>query len=297
MSNTRRLGLAVTQIALFSGVILVATNYQLILDQYALATYKPSAKVASIESNISLTNYSRALLYRANPRVDTKTQFNHDCQTKPGDLELGCYYRNQIYILEIDNPSLSPEMDVVTAHEMLHAGWDRLGSKEKMQLANDLESVYASINDPELKDRMVGYAKSEPGEQTNELHSILATERSVLTPSLENYYSRYFSNRQTVVSAHAKYTAIFESQRKSLEDELAAIRSQKAQLTVLNNQMDNYKSSSRISQYNSLVAKQNDLVDRINARIEAYQKGVDEYNALSLVLDSRQITETESGVK
>lgn len=297
MNTTRRTSIVLVQMALLAGFIGVVLNYQLILDRYALATYKPSAGVVAIESQISLTDYARSLLYRSDPRIDTKAQFNVDCQTKPGDLELGCYYHNRIYVLAIDNQSLSPEMDVVMAHELLHAGWERLSNGERTQITAQLETVYAGLNDSDLMARMASYAKSEPGERANELHSILATEQVTLTPKLETYYARYFVNRQVIVAAHAKYTAVFDSQRKALENELATIRKLKGQLASLNYQMEGFKSTGRIAQYNALVPRQNQLVDDINRRIDVYQKGVAEYNALSKTLDSQQITDTESGVK
>ena len=297
MFSIRRMSLVVLQVTLFAGLIALAFNYQALLDQYALATYKPAANVATIQSHISLTDYARGLMYRSDPRVDTKTEFNADCQTKPGDLELGCYYHNRIYVLSIDNASLSSVMDVVMAHELLHASWERLSSSERRELTSELEAVYAGLNNPDLTARMAGYAKSEPGEEANELHSILGTEQVTLTPKLEAYYTRYFVKRQVIVAAHNQYSNVFDSQRKQLESQLAAIRSFKAQLATLNSQMDGYKSSGRIPQYNALVPRQNQLVDSINTRIDIYQKGVDEYNALSRTLDSQQITDTESGVK
>jgi hypothetical protein len=297
MTNSRRATLALIQLVFFAGLIALVFNYQFFLDQYVLATYKPSANVSVIESRISLTNYARGIFYRSDPHIDTKTEFNVDCQTKPGDLELGCYYRNHIYILLIDNQSLSPEMDVVTAHELLHASWERLSTNERRDLSIQLETVYAGIKDPDLRARMASYAQSEPGEEANELHSILATEMSVLTPKLEAYYARYFVDRQAIVGAHLKYTAVFDSQRKQLAAELATIRSLKAQLAVLNGRMESYKATDGVAQYNALVPKQNQLVDDINLRIDTYQKGVTEYNALSRTLDSQQITDTESGVQ
>jgi hypothetical protein len=41
-------------------------------------------------------------------------------------LELGCYFRQRIYVLQIDNQSWTSEMDVVTAHELLHAVWSKM---------------------------------------------------------------------------------------------------------------------------------------------------------------------------
>jgi hypothetical protein len=284
------------KLAFMAALVVAALNYQLLLDQYALATFHPVADVASIQSRLGLTGYARGIFYRTSPRVDQKAAFNSDCQTTKGELELGCYYHNNIFVLHIDNQSLTAEMDVVTAHELLHAAWSRLSAPEKTKLSSELEQAYASLNDADLRDRMAQYAQSEPGQEANELHSILATEYASLSPELETYYGRYFTNRAQIVAAHEQYQGVFSTRKAELENQLATIRSLKSQLTGVNRQLDAYKSNANISAYNALVPRQNSLVDSINSRIDNYQSGVDEYNSLSRSLDSQEITDTEAGV-
>ncbi len=275
----------------------LALNYQTILDQYTLATYHPTAAVAAIEPHLGLTDKGRALLYRANPQVDDKAAFNVNCQTSKGELELGCYYHDRIFVLQIENTDLAPEMDVVMAHELLHAAWARLSQSERDKLTPELEQVYTGLNDQDLRDRMAGYAKSEPGQESNELHSILGTEQAKLPADLETYYDQYFTNRSLITAAHAAYENVFSSRRMELEGELATIRNLKGQLAGLNARMASLRSAGEISQYNALVPQQNNLVDEINGRIDTYTRGVEEYNALSTSLDSQQITDTESSVQ
>jgi hypothetical protein len=285
---------AAVQLGLAGLFVVGAFNYQAILDQYALATFRPSDGVAAIEVRLALTPKARAVFYRAQPRLDAKAEFNQDCQTQPHELELGCYFRSHIYVLKIDNQSLVSEMDVVAAHELLHAVWSGLGSGERQRLGGELERVYRQVADGELKQRMAGYATSEPGEEANELHSILGTEYTNLSPMLEDHYAKYFTQRSQIVAAHTAYQGVFNSRRVELESELAKIRALKGQLGVLNRQLETYKGNGQIERYNALVPQQNALVDDINRRIETYRQGVDEYNALSKSLDSRQITDTET---
>jgi hypothetical protein len=278
-------------------LIAVVLNYQFFLDRYALITFRPSVAVGTIEPRLSLTEAGRAMFYRATPEVDDKVSFNRNCQTNRGELELGCYYRGRIYILQIANASLKPEMDVVAAHELLHAAWMRLSSRERADLTRQLQQVYASLGDADLRTRMADYAKSEPGQEANELHSILATEQVKLPADLERYYRRYFVDRARIVVAHAAYEGVFTTRRAELEHELATIRSLKGQLAVVNRQLESYRAVGQIDQYNALVPRQNHLVDDINTRINRYQIGADEYNALSRSLDSQQITDTETTVE
>ena len=265
-------------------------KYQYILDQYALATFHPSNEVSSIIDRLQLTPKARAILARSRPQIDAKKAFNTDCQTSKGELELGCYVNGRIFVLKIENPSLAPEMDVVLAHELLHASYDRISQTQKTSVNEAIEATYSKITDADLKQRIADYAVSEPGQRDNELHSILGTEYSTLNPILESHYLNYFFDRSVIVAAQKSYQRVFEDQRRALDADLAGIRALKAQLTSLNRRMDSLKSNGSIAAYNALVPQQNQLVDTINNRIRIYQQGVDEYNALSKSLDSQQIT-------
>jgi hypothetical protein len=288
---------AALQVGLLGVIILLGLNYETLLNQYALATYHPTAQVTGFESRIGLTTPARAVLYRANPKFDQKAAFNTDCDTKPHELELGCYYHGRIYVLVIQNASLAQEMDVVSAHELLHVVWAQMSPRERASLTPELEQAYRGLNDKDLNERVAGYAQSEPGEEANELHSILGTEFSGLSPVLEAHYAKYFSNRTQITAAHAAYQSVFDTRRTELERELASIRARKANLSNINRQLEAYKASGQVQVYNALVPEQNRLVDAINKQIEAYRVGVEEYNELSKSLDSQQITDTETAAQ
>jgi hypothetical protein len=298
MKSTKRIRASVVvQLGIVGILIIAAINYQALDDDYTLATYKPTAQVRGLESRVALTRSATAILDRSQPQFDSKVVFNADCDTQPHELELGCFYRGRIFVLTIDNASLAPEMDVVASHELLHAVWSGMGPAERDSLGKELERVYAGLTDPDLRARMQGYAKSEPGEEANELHSILGTEIAQLSPTLEAHYAKYFVNRMQVVKEHGNYQSVFDSRRSELEAELAAIRNEKGQLAVINHQLETYRTSGQISNYNQLVPRQNQMVDGINSQISTYRAGVDEYNALSKSLDSQQITDTETSAQ
>jgi hypothetical protein len=83
------------------------------------------------------------------------------------------------------------------------------------------------------------YAKSEPGQRDNELHSIIGTEISTISPKLETYYGRYFTDRKAVLADFDKYSAVF----KDVEDRSNQLS---ASLTALKAKIE-----SDTSQYNS----------------------------------------------
>ena len=276
-------------------VLVVLANYQFVLDQYALATYHAPANIAPLEAKLGLTKRAQAIFDRAQPQIDDKSAFNKDCQTQKGDLELGCYTHDRIYILQIDNASLQPEMETVLAHEVLHAAWDRLSARDRSELGSQLEDVYHGLNNPDLSARMAGYATSEPGEETNELHSILGTEEATLPADLTAHYDEYFTDRGAIVAAHAAYQHVFDTRRDQLVAQLGTIKSLKAQLAAIDARLAADRASNQISSYNALIPSQNRLVDEVNSLITSYDDGVDEYNALSASIDSQQLS-TEPGV-
>ncbi|MBW4061415.1 hypothetical protein HJC99_02490 [Candidatus Saccharibacteria bacterium] len=284
------------QFALVLLIMVSLGNYQYFLDEYALATYHAPADIAALETPLGLTRTAQAIADRAQPQIDEKAAFNRDCQTSVGELELGCYTHGRIYILKISSPSLQPEMETVLAHEILHAAWNRMSTVDRLKLGNELETRYHELKDTELTSRMASYAKTEPGEEANELHSILGTEQTNLANSdLESHYLSYFTNRAAIVAAHQDYQAVFTSRGRELAQQLATIKSLEAQLDVLNARMTSDNTRGLISAYNALVPSQNRLVDQVNGLIRSYDASVDEYNALSASIDSNQLS-TEPGV-
>jgi hypothetical protein len=279
------------------GLLVAALNYRLLLDEYTLMNYKPAPEIAALTQRLGLTDAGLAALYRSKPQIDDKTAFNKDCGVTKNYLEMGCYDHGRIYILRIQDHRLVPEMQVVMAHEMLHAVWAELPASDTDRISKLIQSTYKKISDSDLRQRMASYAKTEAGQENNELHSILATEFRSLPPELERYYGRYFYDRLKVLVAHKAFQKVFDDRRQELETQLADIKKQKAELTSLDSQMDALKSENLVGQYNALVPKQNALVDSINALIDVYTNGVDEFNALSQSLNSIPITEIEKTVK
>lgn len=280
------------QLGLLGGLVAVGLNTQNIEDQIALYSFTPSADLAPVISGLGLTASAKAILYRAQPKLDDKAAFNADCQTSQGELELGCFYRGRIFILRIVNPSLAPEMTAVLAHELLHAEWARLSGHDQQSLGAELTGVYSGLHDTGLSQRMASYAQSEPGEKNNELHSILGTELVTLTPSLEAEYSKLFTDRNVIVKAHEQYQGVFDQRRNQLNAELAQIQGLKSAVAQVNGTLAADKAGGRYSDYNALIPRQNSLVDQVNTMIGDYQTGVTEYNALSKSLDSTQLDPT-----
>lgn len=198
-------------------------------DAVIASQFKPTEAVAAIHSSLKLTNEGNDLLYASQPIIETGQAFNSACaSTERTQAILGCYNMRKIYLYDVANPDLAGAKEVTAAHEMLHAAYDRLNIFERPQIDKMLNDQYQKLqNDKELSKLVAYYNQAEPGALTNELHSILGTIETTLSPDLEAYYARYFTNRQAIVAMNQKYNAVFDAvdtREQQLVAQIAALK-------------------------------------------------------------------------
>ncbi len=308
-------GLIVT-LAIVGGLIWAAAHRQHIVDQAVVATYNPSSEIVNLAKEADLSNQGQFYFYASRPQLDERQSFNNHCQQQAdsggSSVILGCYVARRIYVFNVTDSRLNGIRATTAAHEMLHAAYERLSDSKKKQVDGWLEAQFKALgSDTDLQTQMAGYAKTEPGEQDNELHSVLATEIAHLSPQLEHYYSQYFKNRQVVVGLFKQYNQVFEN-LKSQQDQLVSQLNQLA--NTINTNQANY--NAEIAQFNSDVtsfnqraqtqggfssqsefdAQRQTLVDRqsqlaleranINQEITTYNQKRDELQAVNLQAES-----------
>lgn len=231
-------------------------NRQYVVDQVTVWQYQPTAEIHQFADRTTMTDSGRFYLYASTPSLEKSQDFNQKCDRKEATAAvLGCYASGKIFIYDVTDEQLDGIREVTTAHETLHAVYQRMDAAEKARINGLLEAEYAKLqNNPELVERMAFYQRTQPGEQNNELHSILATEFPNLSPELEDYFSKYFENRQAVVDLHTKYAQVFNSlkaESESLADRLKTLASEI--------QADS-------SSYNQTVSRLNDDIESFNSR-------------------------------
>jgi len=262
MKTTNRLGsfiglavgLSLTAVAIF-----LVFNRQYVYDVISYHQYEPTAAVTAIADRTTMTDTGKFYFYASHPRIDGAAAFNEECNRhEESSAILGCYSGFRIFVYDIADEQLDGIKEVTAAHEMLHAAYQRLSDSEKMTLNKLLQQEYAKHSDnKELVERMAFYDRNEPGQENNELHSILGTEFSDLDPRLEQHYAKYFNNRQTIVDLHAKYAGVF-NELKSKSETLAA------QLKQLGAAIETDSSS-----YNKSVTNLNTTIQSFNSRAAA----------------------------
>ncbi|MBI3983951.1 hypothetical protein HY346_01500 [Candidatus Microgenomates bacterium] len=231
---------------------------------------------------------------------------------------MGCYVAGDIFLLDIDRPELRQVVEVTAAHEMLHAAYDRLGTKERQRVDGLVDQFYRSYRNQQLAGIVKQYQQSEPGQLPNELHSLLATQVTKLSTELETYYQRYFSDRQKVVKSFLAYEDVFtkiNQQREQLLSEIASLRSQidalegqaeaaTIQARQLGQQIEELRRRGEVAESNILVPDQNAAANKaaslniqITSLVREHNRLVDKVNQLAILqndllesLDSRSFT-------
>lgn len=221
--------------------------------------FEPSPEVKVIHDGLGLTAQGSDLFYASSPSVEDSDQFNQSCASAERTAAiLGCYYKRTIYIYNVTNAELAQAKDASAAHEMLHAAYERLTVIDKSRVDSMLQAEYAKLKgDAELNKLMDYYRQAEPGALTNELHSIIGTTIATISPDLEAYYRRYFTDRQKIVALNTAYSSVFtkiEDQANALSAKIDAIHPQlQADLTA----------------YNTDITRLNDDISAFNTKVQA----------------------------
>ncbi|PWB96241.1 hypothetical protein DF220_12830 [Salinibacterium hongtaonis] len=219
--------------ALAAGGSWVALHPQPLIDQVTVWQYEPDAVIASHVERLQLTDHGRFLYYASRPTVSSGEQFSSDCPKDEDEQAfgiLGCYLHadKTIVVFDVVDERLDGTEEVVAAHEMLHAAWDRMDDDEKDRLAVLLDAEYERLtNDPRFAERMAFYARNEPGQRANELHSIVGTEATGISAELEEHYAQYFEDRSVVTDLHSASNAVFvqlQQQADSLVSQMETLR-------------------------------------------------------------------------
>lgn len=262
-------------------------------DYWIVAQFTPSAEVQQSIERTKLTEHGVFLAEAAKAQFADASTFNESCRGQHeseggGYTTLGCYIVpfGNIYAYRIENKSLEGIDDVVLVHEVLHAAWDRLSEEKRAELEKQLEEAYEKVRTKKFAERMEHYALTEPGERANELHSILPTEFTTLTPELEEYYSQYFSDRQAVVKLYLKYNKPFTDLQIKLEALEKKITKAEKYITKQNAVLE-----AAIQAHNGQLAqlkRDGTSIDLTSvAEVNAYNARVDAINTQASVLNQR----------
>lgn len=288
----------VTNLALLLATIgagfFVVTYRQAIQDWWTLRQYTPPADIEQIANETTMVGRGRDLFYVSQPQIEDSQSFNMHCDRKgEKTVVLGCYAGQRIYLFNVTDPRLYGVKQVTAAHEMLHAAYERLNESDKAALNIMLEAELPRVTDDHLKELIVLYAQTEPGEKLNEMHSILGTEYGNLSPDLERYYKQYFEDRSKVVDLAHKYRVAFVASQAKIEQLQARMSALKRQIDTNSAILDTRKAeidavvarlntlrATDVQAYNNAVPGYNAQANAYNNLVMATRSLINQYNAL-----------------
>ena len=287
----------ILSITILTVSLLLATFYrQNVIDWWFLRSYKPSSEIATLATNSFMSHEGRRIFYASGPSVEEAGSFSRNCQKREKSLVLGCFVQNKIHIFDIKDKRLMGVKEVTSAHEMLHAVYQRLSSSEKKDLKKMLKAQRNKVYNPRIIELIKWYENVEGGlPPYNEMHSIFGTEIIELDAELERYYSQFFENRKALVSVAENYEAIFTQLQKHSDQLLISMEESKLEIASINEQINHKKMSIESSQLDldSLkfsietareqgfsTTEQQDQVAAYNSAVNAIRNDVAIYNEL-----------------
>ncbi len=280
----------------------VALNRQHVIDEARASHFTPTAAAKEQVKRSGMSADGQLLFYASDPVVLEKSDFNQTCSAETEDTSiLGCYIPStkRIYLYHQTDKRLDGEEEVMAAHEMLRAVWDRMSVAQHNALIPALQTTLANNDDTrlDLKDRYENIVQNDPADRYGELYAMIGTEVSDAGPTLEASYAPYFIKRSTVTKLNAfaiSYVVALESQINSFDEELTAkdaqIKSRKKSITAQINQYnsDVEKFNARAEtpggftsqgQFDAAGAVLDSRRNGLNAQIKSVNKTIDSYNA------------------
>lgn len=288
---------------------IIVLNRAWIYDWFRGVTYRPTAEMISIRDELNLTGRGEFLFNATQPELNEADAFNANCRQDESEVAvLGCYTAENIYVYNITDAKLDGIRELTAAHELLHAVWARMGSKERENLRPILQQVYQN-NLSVLKDDIETYADDE---WIEEIFVRAGTEIKKLPDTLEKYYAEIFDDQDAVVDFYESYIAVFREIKMKMEGLASEIEVLRDSINVKMTEYENKVNQLEVDitrfnncaetagcfateaefymQRNTLVARENELNllnDEINNMIDNYNLKVDEYNADAL--ESRKL--------
>lgn len=294
MNRFKRIFSALITVGLVVGLVFAWTQRRELQDWWILRSYTAPAEVVALADATTMTDDARNVFYVNRPLVVDEAQFNSACKPE-STIVLGCFIsRDGIYLYDIEDTRLEGVKQVTAAHELLHAVYERLSTKDKQRIDSLTAEAFAGVTEQRILDTVGDYRARDASVVPNELHSILATEVSTLSPELEEYYAKYFKDRQVIVGFSQAYESEFSNRKDqvaNLDAELASLKLeidagqndlalQYSALQAEKNNLDALLSSGDTDGYNARVPGFNAQVSAYNRSVRALEKQINDYNSL-----------------
>ena len=273
--NAITISLSICAIIICMIMVISKIDFSSFNDAKKARDFVPSSEIKNLIDGLNLTDTAKDILYASSPQLKDKQAFNGICG-HDGDLDVyiaGCYYKkgDNEYIDIFDAGSNASELQnayynydnakkVTLSHEMLHAAYVRLSDGEKQKINEELNKVYAS--NKEIRDELENYPESQ---KYDELYARSATEIYSLPNILENYYGKYFKDRQAIVKMYYDCRSQIDDMLTRADEIMVKIQQQEKLID----------STTSAALYNSAVTEYNKLIDIYNDYVGVFRDTLD----------------------
>ena len=305
MPNIKKSATYLVSAVLLLSPVIAYWQRQNIYDWYRLRGYEAPAEIASLADQTTMVGYARKVFYVARPELQDKSDFSKNCTIVEKTIVLGCYRSGLgIFVYNVSDARLNGVLQVTSAHEMLHAAYERLSNKERLRVDTMTAEAYASITDERIKKNVESYRARDAAVVPNELHSILGTEVRELPAELETYYKKYFTDRSKIVGYSEQYEAEFtkredavaayDQQLKDLKSKITSLNdslaTQGARIEAENARLESLAAARKIGEYNASIPNYQNMINAYNADVSALKSAIEQYNG---IVDARNAIVTE----
>lgn len=248
------LGLAIVAIA----TVLVAAPWdverrQAYADQWIVWTEPPSERIEQLAEQLELSETGRRIFFASRPQIDAANDFHEHCPLE-GDVVLGCYGGQRIYVYEVTDERLAGTIEATAAHELLHAYYDRL-SPERAERIDRLVAAYVATLPAGDENRRTVERYPE-AQRADEWHSRIGIGYAQLPASLEEHYAEVFLDRARVVA----YTTGSTAELDGYADRIAQLS---AELEAASDDLEK-----RSAAYDTAMSALNSDVESFNRRAD-----------------------------
>ena len=214
-----------TALAITTGLLLGLLLFcyrQALADLYLGYNYVPSEDMAKIQASLQLTPEGLRIFNASHPTLESQTDFNTNCESHNPDIAIyGCYNQAKIHIYDVKIKELPGFLEATTAHEFLHATWERLSQSKQAELVPLLSQVYEANRDT-LEETVADYPQDQ---LIDELYVRAAVQLADLPTTLEAHYARYFTDRSAIVAFYDSYITPFNELNKQIATQKNRTRS------------------------------------------------------------------------
>ena len=248
MKKVAKIIFLIFALGVFGASIYVILNPGTTRDFLNQLFYKEPAEVATVRENLGLTDRASFIFRSSRPSLESHDDFLRSCgTTESSTYTLGCYSDGVIHVYNLSSLDFPGLVESTSAHEFLHAVWERLDGAEKSALTPELEKIYEK--DPSHFAILSVYSDEN---RLSELYARVGSEIADLSAPLEEHFKNYFKDQDKIVSYYTSYSAPI----KKLETELGEM---KQKIDSLNSEI-----TEKTAEYQSRLAALNSAISDFN---------------------------------